>query len=103
MKRHLTSLRQLMRAAGFFTILAVASTVFASNAAAQCLDLNTARNLVATGVVLPLGTIASMHNVQVYSAELCRRPNFYVYRLMVRGRGGRVMRVRINAQTGARM
>ena len=84
-------------------VLATVLMLFATPAAAACLGETAARNLVNSGQVLSLGTIASRHDIQIYSAQLCERDNGYVYRLMVRGNDGNVMRMNINAQSGASM
>jgi len=83
--------------------LVAAIMLFASPAAAACLSESSARDLVNSRQVLSLGTIASQHNIQIYSAQLCERGGGYVYQLMVRGNDGNVMRMVINAQSGARV
>jgi len=80
-----------------------ATMLFASPAAAACLDEAAARVLVNSGQVLSLGAIAARQNIQIYSAELCESGSGYVYRLMVRGDGGNVVRMTINARSGARV
>jgi hypothetical protein len=89
--------------AAFIIALAIALTTFGSTASAACLGSAAARNLVNAGSVLSLGSIAARHNIQIYSAQLCSRGNGYVYELMVRGNGGNVRKVIINAQTGQRL
>lgn len=84
-------------------VLTAALLVFASPAAAACLSETSARNLVNSGQVLSLGAIASQHNIQIYSAQLCESGGGYVYRLMIRGNDGNVMRMVINARSGARI
>jgi hypothetical protein len=84
-------------------VLAAAMISIASPAAAACLSEASARSLVNSGQVLSLGTIASRNNIQIYSAQLCERGGGYVYQLMVRGNGGNVVRMTIDARTGARI
>lgn len=89
--------------AAFIIAVAIAVTTFGSAASAACLGSAAARNLVNAGSVLSLGSIAARHNIQIYSAELCSRGNGYVYELMVRGNGGNVRKIIINAQSGQRV
>ncbi len=84
-------------------VLAALMILVASPAMAACLSEASARSLVNSGQVLSLGTIAARNNIQIYSAQLCERGRGFVYQLMVRGNGGNVIRVTIDARTGARM
>lgn len=89
--------------AAFVIALTITVSAFGSTASAACLGSAAARNLVSAGSVLSLGSIAARHNIQIYSAALCSRGNGYVYELMVRGNGGDVRKIIINAQTGQRL
>jgi len=65
-------------------------------ASAQCLSQAEAREAVASGRAVPLGSVAGAAGGEIVKAELCRQGGGYVYRLSVRINGQVVTRT-VNA------
>jgi len=65
-------------------------------AEAACLSQSQARQAVASGKAVSLGSVASRAGGEIVKAKLCRQGGGYVYVLSVL-KGGKVTTVRLNA------
>ena len=85
------------------TVAALALTgllAAASPAAAACLSPDEARQAVAAGEAMRLGSIARIVGGDILNAELCEGGGGLVYRLAVMRDGGQVVTVVVDARSG---